>query len=89
MKKSRPPGMSPELEALKAAVAEAKAVYRAALKVIVEAKRVADAARWKLREAQRAYIAALPPSKRPKPRPKRVEESVFPSSPGDERGEVA
>ncbi len=73
-----------DLEALKAAVKEAKAVHREAVMVIVEAKRAADATHRKLREAQGAYIAALPPSKRPKPRPARVEESVFAPS-----GEVA
>ena len=42
--------------------------------------RLSDDARRKLGEVQREYIAALPPSKRPKPRPARVEESVFPPS---------
>lgn len=67
----------PRLEALKAALKEAKAIHREAVKVIVEAKRAADATHRKLREVQSAYIAALPPSKRPRPRPARVEESVF------------
>lgn len=66
-----------DLEALKAALKAAKAVLREKVKVIVEAKRAADDARRKLGEVQRAYFAALPPSKRPKPRPARVEESVF------------
>jgi hypothetical protein len=61
-----------ELEALKAKLRAAKAVHRQALKLIIEGQRVADVARRKLAEVQRAYIAALPPSKRPKPRPKRV-----------------
>jgi hypothetical protein len=77
--------MAADLEALKAKLAAAKAVHREAVKMIVGAKRVADDARRKLGEVQREYIAALPPSKRPKPRPARVEDpdanSVFPSSP--------
>ena len=73
--------MDANLEALKAKLAAAKAVLREAVKMIVEAKRVADDARHKLGEVQREYIAALPASKRPKPRPARVEESVFPDSP--------
>jgi len=72
--------MDPNIEALKAKLAAAKAVHREAVKMIVEAKRIADDARWEVGKARRAYIAALPPSKRPKPRPARVEESVFPAS---------
>lgn len=61
-----------DLEALKAVVKEAKAIHREAVKAIVEAKRVANNARGHLSDARMAYFKALPPSKRPKPRPKRV-----------------
>ncbi|HKX46975.1 MAG TPA: hypothetical protein VJP77_09760 [Planctomycetota bacterium] len=73
-----------DLEALKAALKEAKAIHREAMKAVDGAKRAAIITRCRVGRAQSAYIAALPPSKRPKPRPARVEESVFPSS-----GEVA
>ncbi len=63
---------NPKLEELKQAYAEAKAIHREAVKAIVDAKRVADAARYDAREAFGAYMAARPPSKRPRPRPQRV-----------------
>ena len=57
----------PDLEALKAAVAETKAVHREAVKAIVEAKRVGDAAHRRFLAAFRAYNEARPPSARPRP----------------------
>ena len=85
---SKPSGDTPNLEALKQALADAKAVHRDAVKAIVDAKRVADNARDRAREAFSAYIAARPPSKRPRPRPKRAAtpdtDCVFPDDTTEE-----
>lgn len=63
--------MDANIEALKAALAEAKAVHREAVKAILEAKRVADRARWRVNDAQSAYWKARPP----RPRPLRISKS--------------
>jgi hypothetical protein len=60
------PGDKPDLEALKQALADAKAIHREAAKAVLDAKRVANAARSRATEA----FGARPPSKRPRPRPK-------------------
>lgn len=73
--------MDADLEALKAAYKEAKAIHREAVKAVPDAKQIADAAHRRATEAFRALNLARPPSKRPKPRPARVEESVFAPSP--------
>ncbi len=79
--------MAADLEALKAAHAQAKATHREAVKAIVEAKRAADAARRRAGETFKAYIAACPPGGRPREKPKRKRavdpkaDSVFPPSP--------
>jgi hypothetical protein len=78
-----------DLEALKVALKEAKAIHREAMKAVDAAKLAAVFTRRRVGDARSAYFAALPPSKRPKPRPARVEESVFPPSPPDNRVEVA
>lgn len=57
----------PDLEALKQALADAKAVHREAVKAILDAKRVANNARWHVNRARSAYFEARPPSKRPRP----------------------
>jgi hypothetical protein len=70
----------PDLEALKQAHAEAKAVHRDAVKAVLDAKRVADRTHWRVTEARSAYWAARPPSTRPRPKRTvtRKAESVFP-----------
>lgn len=79
--------MDANLEAAKAALKEAKAIHREAMKAVDTAKLAASLTRRRVGDARSAYFAALPPSKRPKPRPVRVEESVFP--PSTNREEVA
>lgn len=81
----------PDLDALKAAHAEAKAVRREAMKALLDAKRVADAARWRVGEAFRAYNAARRYPTRPRP-PRTVnadEDPDWPFAPSEPRGEVA
>jgi hypothetical protein len=77
-----------DIEALKATLAEAKALHREAVKAILEAKRVADRARWRVNDAQAAYFAVRPP----RPRPARIKDpeadNPFPPSPTTS-GEVA
>jgi len=71
----------PGIEALKAAHVEAKAIHREAVKAVLEAKLIADAARRRATEAFRALNLA----RTPRPRPPRVvdpnADSVFPPSP--------
>lgn len=57
----------PNLEALKQALADAKAVHREAAKAVLDAKRVANNARWCVTEAARAYHSARPRPARPRP----------------------
>ncbi|MEO0652528.1 MAG: hypothetical protein AAFZ65_17780 [Planctomycetota bacterium] len=64
----------PELEALKQAYEEAKAVQREAAKMVLDFKRLADAARRRATEAFGAYNAARRPTAKPRPRPARAEE---------------
>ena len=70
----------PDLESLKKAHAEAKAIHRDAVKAVLDAKRVADRTHRRVTESRSAYWAARPSSTRP--RPKRTvppkAESVFP-----------
>ncbi len=73
-----------DLEALKAAHAEAKALHREAAKAVLDAKRIADAARRRTGATFRALNEARPP----RPRPVRVKDpeadNPFPSSPPHE-----
>jgi hypothetical protein len=79
--------MAADIEALKAAHAEAKALHRDAAKSVLDAKRIADAARRRVNETFRALNEARPP----RPRPARITDpdadNPFPSSPP--REEVA
>lgn len=74
----------PDIEALKAALAEAKAIHREAVKAVLDAKRIADAARRRVNVAASAYHSARPP----RPRPVRVKDpeadNPFPPSPPHE-----
>jgi hypothetical protein len=65
---SKPSADKPDLEALKQALADAKAIHREAARAVLDAKRVANAARFRATEAFAAYMAARPPSKRPRPK---------------------
>lgn len=76
-----------DLEALKAALKEAKAIHREAMKAVDAAKRAAIFTRCDVGRAQSAYIAALAPSKRPKPRVKDPE-ADNPFAPGQPREEA-
>jgi len=75
------------IEALKAALAAAKAVHREAMKAVDDARRAAVFTRCDVGRAQSAYIAALPP----RPRPARVKdpEADNPFAPSPPREEVA
>ena len=80
-----------DLEALKQALTEAKAVHREAVKASREAKRVANLAGDRAIEAFRAYMAARRPARR-YPRPRRATDriirSLLPGNPsylGDRR----
>ena len=81
------------LEALKQAYTEAKAVRREAAKAVLEAKRVANAARWSATEAFGAYYAARPHKARRKSRPARTVDPdadlPFPEGAPSTEGEVA
>jgi len=61
--------------------APVRAIPRASGKAVLDPKQIADAAHRRATEAFRALNLARPPSKRPKPRAARVEESVFAPSP--------
>lgn len=76
----------PALDTLKAAHDEAKAFRREAVKAVLDAKRVANAARRRESETFAAYNAAFPRPARP--RPARIERpdagDVFAPSPARE-----
>lgn len=78
-----------DLETLKQALADARAILPGALKALLYAQRLANTARRNVNEAMRAYSAARNPKAKRWPRPARAvaskEDSVF----SEETEEVA